>query len=147
MTKMSVILSSTFFLFVMMLFSFVGCGEEKEFPVKADVKVSLVDKAGVPITDTEVWVSGISDMDMTYGYTTNSDGHFTIRNLSERSITVMIQTEEGSFSSSYTVTRNDLALGEITIELSSLYLGFCPARNDNDEIFSCSFAITSCAAA
>ena len=74
MTKMSVILSSTFFLFVMMLFSFVGCGEEKEFPVKADVRITLVDNTGQPITDTEVWVSEITDMDMTYGYTTNSDG-------------------------------------------------------------------------
>lgn len=130
-----------------MLFSFVGCGEKKELPVKADVRITLVDKAWLPITDTEVWVSGISDMDMTYGYTTNSNGQFTIKNLGERDITVMIHTEEGSFSANYTVTRNDLELGEITIELSSLYLGFCPARNDNDEIFLSFCAITFCAAA
>lgn len=101
-----------------MLFSFVGCGEKKELPVKADVKVSLVDKAGVPIADTEVLVNGITDMDMSYEYTTNSDGQFTIKNLGERDITVIIHAKEESFRTSYTVTKDDLELGEITIELS-----------------------------
>ncbi len=106
-------LGMTLFLMFAMLFSLIGCG--KEASMTANVTVILLDKNDVPIANTEISVNGISDVEITQGYTTDPDGRFTINRLGERTITVIIHAEADPFQTSYTVTKRDLGQGEITI--------------------------------
>lgn len=108
----------TIVLIFVMLFSFVGCNEEEKDPMTADVRISLIDKNDTPIVNTDISVQGISDMDMVSVFTTDSNGQFTVRNLGERNITVIIYVEEESFRTSYTTTKSDLEQGEITIKFN-----------------------------
>lgn len=102
-------------LMVAALFSSAGC-DQKEAPMRADVSVSLVDRYDMPIADTEITVQGLSDMDMAKLYITDPYGRFTVKSLTEKTITVIIYAEEDSYKTSYTVTKDDLARGEITIK-------------------------------
>ncbi len=108
----------TIVLIFVMLFSFAGCNEEKKEPMTADVRISVIDKNDTPIVNTDIWVLGISDMEIVSVYKTDSNGQFTIRNLGERNITVIIHSEEESFSTSYAIAKSDLEQGEITIKFN-----------------------------
>lgn len=108
-------------LMVAALFSSAGC-DQKEAPMRADVSVSLVDRYDMPIADTEITVQGLSDMDMAI-YITDPYGRFTVKSLMEKTITVIIYAEEDSYKTSYTVTKDDLARGEITIKFMTYAKG------------------------
>ena len=97
---------------LVILFSLVGCNKN------ADVKIFLIDKNNIPIADTELIVQGISDNDVAATYTTDSNGQFMVKNLGKRTITIIIHVEENSFKTDYTVTKDDLKQGKITIKLN-----------------------------
>ena len=98
---------------LVLLFSLAGCNEN------ADVKIFLVDKNNIPIADTELIVQGISDKDVAATYTTDSNGQFMIKNLGERTITIIIHVEGNPFRTDYTVTKDDLKQEKITIKLNN----------------------------
>lgn len=108
----------TVILMFVMLFSFAGCDENEEDPMTTDVKISLIDNNDMPIVNTEIVVQGISNTDTAAIYVTDSNGQFTVKNLGEKNITVIIHTEEESFRATYTTTKNDLEQGEITIKFN-----------------------------
>ena len=97
---------------LVLLFSLAGCNKN------ADVKIFLVDKNNIPIADTELIVQGISDKDVAATYTTDSNGQFMIKNLGERTITIIIHVEGNPFRTDYTVTKDDLKQEKITIKLN-----------------------------
>lgn len=97
---------------LVILFSLAGCNKN------ADVKIFLVDKNNIAIADTELIVQGISDKDVAATYTTDSNGQFMIKNLGERTITIIIHVEGNPFRTDYTVTKNDLKQEKITIKLN-----------------------------
>ena len=98
---------------LVILFSLAGCNKN------ADVKIFLVDKNNIAIADTELIVQGISDKDVAATYTTDSNGQFMIKNLGERTITIIIHVEGNPFRTDYTVTEDDLKQEKITIKLNN----------------------------
>ena len=98
---------------LVILFSLAGCNKN------ADVKIFLIDKNNIPIADTELTVQGISDKDVAATYTTDSNGQFMIKNLGERTITIIIHVEGNPFRTDYTVTKGDLKQEKITIKLNN----------------------------
>lgn len=98
---------------LVILFSLAGCNKN------ADVKIFLVDKNNIAIADTELIVQGISDKDVAATYTTDSNGQFMIKNLGERTITIIIHVEGNPFRTDYTVTKDDLKQEKITIKLNN----------------------------
>lgn len=98
---------------LVLLFSLAGCNKN------ADVKIFLVDKNNIAIADTELIVQGISDKDVAATYTTDSNGQFMIKNLGERTITIIIHVEGNPFRTDYTVTKDDLKQEKITIKLNN----------------------------
>lgn len=98
---------------LVILFSLAGCNKN------ADVKIFLVDKNNIAIADTELIVQGISDKDVAATYTTDSNGQFMIKNLGERTITIIIHVEGNPFRADYTVTKDDLKQEKITIKLNN----------------------------
>ena len=98
---------------LVILFSLAGCNKN------ADVNIFLVDKNNIPIADTELIVQGISDKDVAATYTTDSNGQFMVKNLGERTITIIIHVEGNPFRTDYTVTKDDLKQGKITIKLNN----------------------------
>lgn len=97
---------------LVILFSLAGCNKN------ADVKIFLVDKNNIAIADTELIVQGISDEDVAATYTTDSNGQFMIKNLGERTITIIIHIEGNPFRTDYTATKDDLKQEKITIKLN-----------------------------
>ena len=98
---------------LVLLFSLAGGNKN------ADVKIFLVDKNNIPIADTELIVQGISEKDVAATYTTDSNGQFMIKNLGERTITIIIHVEGNPFRTDYTVTKDDLKQEKITIKLNN----------------------------
>lgn len=101
-----------------LILSFASCEKKEEVPMTADVKISLIDNNDTPIENTEIVVQGISNTDTAAIYVTDSNGQFTVKNLGEKNISVIIHTDEESYRTNYTITKSDLERGEITIKFN-----------------------------
>ena len=86
--------------------------------VKGDVQVTVVDKYGEPISETEVIVQGMSNIDMAEVCFANINGTFLLKNVSERNLDFIIHTDEKSYIAHYTVTKSDIERGSITVTFS-----------------------------
>ena len=105
---------------VFLLFSMIGCNTNKEEPFKADVKITVVNANNEPIVDTFVSAMNVNNTDLPIGYTTDSNGQFTLKNLTERELTFVIHGEETSYNTKYMVTKADLEQGNITVQFSDI---------------------------
>ena len=105
---------------VFLLFSMIGCNTNKEEPFKADVKITVVNANNEPIVDTFVSAMNVNNTDLPIGYTTDSNGQFTLKNLTERELTFVIHGEETSYNTKYMITKADLEQGNITIQFSDI---------------------------
>ena len=105
---------------VFLLFSMIGCNTNKEEPFKADVKITVVNANNEPIVDTFVSAMNVNNTDLPIGYTTDSNGQFTLKNLTERELTFVIHGEETSYNTKYTITKTDLEQGSITVQFSNI---------------------------
>ena len=121
MTKFSkrfLFIPLTLMLAFTLILSFASCEKKEEVPMTADVKISLIDNNDTPIENTEIVVQGISNTDTAAIYVTDSNGQFTVKNLGEKNISVIIHTDEESYRTNYTITKSDLERGEITIKFN-----------------------------
>ena len=105
---------------VFLLFSMIGCNTNKEEPFKADVKITVVNANNEPIVDTFVSAMNVNNTDLPIGYTTDSNGQFTLKNLTERELTFVIHGEETSYNTKYIITKADLEQGNITVQFSDI---------------------------
>lgn len=105
---------------VFLLFSMIGCNTNKEEPFKADVKITVVNANNEPIVDTFVSAMNVNNTDLPIGYTTDSNGQFTLKNLTERELTFVIHGEETSYNTKYMITKADLEQGNITVQFSDI---------------------------
>ena len=105
---------------VFLLSSMIGCNTNKEEPFKADVKITVVNANNEPIVDTFVSAMNVNNTDLPIGYTTDSNGQFTLKNLTERELTFVIHGEETSYNTKYTITKTDLEQGSITVQFSNI---------------------------
>lgn len=97
----------------------MGCDEKKEKKLMiADIEIIIVNKNNSIIADTDVSILGISDRDITYIYTTDTNGTITIKNLSERTLTFVIHTEQISYSTEHVITKKDLEQGKLIVKFS-----------------------------
>ena len=101
------------------IISIMGCDEKKKKTLmKADIEITIVNKNNLIIADTDVSILGISDKDITYIYTTDTNGTITIKNLSERTLTFVIHTEQISYSTEHVITKKDLEQGKLIVKFS-----------------------------
>ena len=105
---------------VFLLSSMIGCNTNKEEPFKADVKITVVNANNEPIVDTFVSAMNVNNTDLPIGYTTDSNGQFTLKNLTERELTFVIHGEETSYNTKYMITKADLEQGNITVQFSDI---------------------------
>ena len=105
---------------VFLLFSMIGCNTNEEEPFKADVKITVVNANNEPIVDTFVSAMNVNNTDLPIGYTTDSNGQFTLKNLTERELTFVIHGEETSYNTKYMITKADLEQGNITVQFSDI---------------------------
>ena len=107
-------------LLVFMMFSMIGCNADKEEPIKANVKITIINQNELPITNTQISVTNISVAEIAYVYTTDSNGQFTIMNLGERELTFIIHSVEKTYTAKYAVSKADLEQGSITVQFSDI---------------------------
>lgn len=107
-------------LLVFMMFSMIGCNADKEEPIKANVKITIINQNELPITNTQISVTNISAAEIAYVYTTDSNGQFTIMNLGERELTFIIHSVEKTYTAKYAVSKADLEQGNITVQFSDI---------------------------
>ena len=105
---------------VFLLFSMIGCNTNEEEPFKADVKITVVNANNEPIVDTFVSAMNVNNTDLPIGYATDSNGQFTLENLTERELTFVIHGKETSYNTKYTITKADLEQGSITVQFSDI---------------------------
>ena len=105
---------------VVLLISMVGCNTDEKEPFKADVKITVVNANDEPIVDTFVSVMNVNNTDLPIGYTTDSNGQFILKNLTERELTFVIHGEEASYNTKYTISKTDLEQGSITVRFSDI---------------------------
>ncbi len=98
------------------IISIMGCDEKKL--MIADIEIIIVNKNNSIIADTDVSILGVSDRDITYIYTTDTNGTITIKNLSERTLTFVIHTEQISYSTEHVITKKDLEQGKLIVKFS-----------------------------
>ena len=98
--------------------SLVGCGEKDNTPLKADVKITIVNKNDLPVVNTEITVSNITDAEIAYTYTTDSNGQFTIINLGERELTFIIHSEDGNYNAKHAVSKSEIEEGALTVKFN-----------------------------
>lgn len=108
----------TLLILLILSVSLVGCNETEDIPLKADVKITITNKVGQPITNTEVSIINMSAADISYIYTTDANGQFTIKNLGERELTFIIHNKEKSYTTKYAVTKNELEKGVLTVKFN-----------------------------
>ena len=120
MTKKVFYIPLSLLLAVFLLFSMIGCNTNKEEPFKADVKITVVNANNEPIVDTFVSAMNVNNTDLPIGYTTDSNGQFTLKNLTERELTFVIHGEETSYNTKYMITKADLEQGNITVQFSDI---------------------------
>lgn len=120
MTKKVLYIPLSLLLAVLLLFSMMGCNNNEEEPFKADVKITVVNANNEPIVDTFVSAMNVNNTDLPIGYITDSNGQFTLKNLTERELTFVIHGEETSYNTKYTITKTDLEQGSITVQFSNI---------------------------
>lgn len=120
MTKKVFLIPLSLLLAVFLLFSMIGCNTNEQEPFKADVKITVVNANNEPIVDTFVSAMNVNNTDLPIGYTTDSNGQFTLKNLTERELTFVIHGEETSYNTKYTITKADLEQGGITVQFSDI---------------------------
>ena len=120
MTKKVFYIPLSLLLAVLLLFSMMGCNNNEEEPFKADVKITVVNANNEPIVDTFVSAMNVNNTDLPIGYTTDSNGQFTLENLTERELTFVIHGEETSYNTKYTITKADLEQGSITVQFPDI---------------------------
>ena len=120
MTKKVFYIPLSLLLAVLLLFSMMGCNNNKKEPFKADVKITVVNANNEPIVDTFVSAMNVNNTDLPIGYTTDSNGQFTLKNLTERELTFVIHGEETSYNTKHTITKADLEQGSITVQFSDI---------------------------
>ncbi len=108
----------TLLILLILSISLVGCSETEDTPLKTDVKITITNKVGQPIINTEVSITNMSAADIAYIYTTDANGQFTIKNLGERELTFIIHSEEKSYTTKYAVTKNELEEGVLTVKFN-----------------------------
>ena len=97
MTKKVFYIPLSLLLAVLLLFTMMGCNNNEDEPFKADVKITVVNANNEPIVDTFVSAMNVNNTDLPIGYTTDSNGQFTLENLTERELTFVIHGEETSY--------------------------------------------------
>ena len=120
MTKKVFYIPLSLLLAVLLLFTMMGCNNNEDEPFKADVKITVVNANNEPIVDTFVSAMNVNNTDLPIGYTTDSNGQFTLENLTERELTFVIHGEETSYNTKYTITKADLEQGNITVQFSDI---------------------------
>ena len=120
MTKKVLYIPLSLLLAVLLLFSMMGCNNNEEEPFKADVKITVVNANNEPIVDTFVSAMNVNNTDLPIGYITDSNGQFTLKNLTERELTFVIHGEETSYNIKYTIIKADLEQGSITVQFSDI---------------------------
>ena len=120
MTKKVFYIPLSLLLAVLLLFTMMGCNNNEDEPFKADVKITVVNANNEPIVDTFVSAMNVNNTDLPIGYTTDSNGQFTLNNLTERELTFVIHGEETSYNTKYTITKADLEQGNITVQFSDI---------------------------
>ena len=120
MTKKVFYIPLSLLLAVLLLFTMMGCNNNEDEPFKADVKITVVNANNEPIVDTFVSAMNVNNTDLPIGYTTDSNGQFTLKNLTERELTFVIHGEETSYNTKYMITKADLEQGNITVQFSDI---------------------------
>ena len=105
---------------VFLLFSMIGCNTNEEEAFKADITITIVNANNEPIVDTFVSAMNVNNTDLPVGKTTDSNGQFTLKNLTERELTFVIHGEETSYNTKYTISKTDLEQGSITVQFSNI---------------------------
>lgn len=108
----------TLLILLILSISLVGCNETENIPLKADVKITITNKVGQPITNTEVSITNMSAADIAYIYTTDANGQFTIKNLGERELTFIIHNEDGNYNAKHMVSKSEIEEGTLTIKFN-----------------------------
>jgi len=113
---MQKLINKIFIVVAMTIFS-TGCvfGCSPSDAVEYTLFVQCIDSNGHPIANTEIKTSGITASDLLYGYTTDSEGKFTITNATSSKIEFMIVTEEVTTKQAKEISDNMKHNGEVLI--------------------------------
>lgn len=92
-----------------------ACNNES---IKNDVEITFVDANGAAIADTQISISGISDMDIAEQKITDGDGKIVLQNLEARGLSFHILSEEITYSAAYTLNETEVERGYIQVQFS-----------------------------